>query len=128
MPTIQLPFEAILEATETLSRAERDTLARHLEGVEENQERTWTRHIDLILLQQIGDCVPLPGDLERLHELRSLVNEGTISPQEHAEYLRIITRVESLGVQRLKLVIELEKLRDVPLAQLADEMKLFPSR
>ena len=45
MPTIQLPFEAILEATETLSRAERDTLARHLEGVEENQERTWTRRI-----------------------------------------------------------------------------------
>ena len=82
----------------------------------------------MILLQQIGDCVPLPGDLERLHELRSLVNEGTISPQEHAEYLRIITRVESLGVQRLKLVIELAKLRDVPPAQLADEMKLFPSR
>ncbi len=128
MPTIQLPFEAILEATDSLSLRERNQLVRHIEGVEAQQERAWARRIDSILLRHISESVPLPGDLERLHELRELTNEGTLSPQEHAEYLRIIARVEALGVQRLKLVIELAHLREVPPAQLADEMQLFPGR
>ncbi len=128
MPTIQLPFEAILEATETLTVAQRDTLARHLELVEQKREHFWTRRVDAILVGQINDSAPLPGDVERLHELRALTNDGTISDQERAEFLRIVARIESLGVQRLKLAIELAKLRDVPPAQLVDEMGLFPTR
>lgn len=60
---------------------------------------------------------------ERYHLFRSKLDNG-LSPAERAELLELSDRIETAHVERLKLAIELAKLRGVPLDTLLRQLGL----
>jgi hypothetical protein len=59
-----------------------------------------------------------PEDQERLSLLRERNEEGQITPEEHAELLTFVDRVELADAERAEALVELARLRKVPLRML----------
>jgi hypothetical protein len=70
-------------------------------------------------------CLP-PEDQRRLSLLRARKEEGTLTPEEHAELLVYVERVEREDAERALALVELSRLRNIPLSALMSELGLEP--
>jgi hypothetical protein len=75
------------------------------------------------LLQQINQA--LPDDLNRRSQsLREKSLEGTITAAESTEFDQVNRLIEQLAAKRIKDLIKLSELRQVPFTQLLDELEI----
>ena len=62
----------------------------------------------------------------RLDALNEKIEESMLTEEEHAELLRLTDRVEKLWVERLRAIIALAKLRQLPPAELMRQLEIEP--
>ena len=77
-----------------------------------------------VLLEQIESFIPVET-WERYHFFRTKRNNGTINTSESAEYDAINQQIEAATVKRLKLLIELSKIRKITLDELMQQLGLI---
>src|SRR2546427_412913 len=77
------------------------------------------------LLQRINAGLP-EATWMRYHALKERRDAETLTPEEHAELIRLVNEVEGWNVRRLEAVAELAKLRGVPFPDLVRESGLCP--
>lgn len=67
----------------------------------------------------------LPSDLwQRSEELTGKLEDETLTPEEHAEFMQISAQIRELEVERVKLLAELADLRGVTLSKLMQELEI----
>jgi hypothetical protein len=66
-------------------------------------------------------------ETERYRELTARRSEGTLSPEEHRELLRLTDEEERLQAERIERLAELAQLRRKPLGALMEELGIRPS-
>ncbi len=76
-----------------------------------------------VLLAVINRRLP-PADQARLDDLRARNELGTISDSERSELLAFVERVEREDAERAEALVELARLRGLPLATLIRELKI----
>ena len=129
MPTIQseaqLSPEELLKAVGQLSTPELETFADDVLTLRAERVAPRLTADEAALLQQINQG--LPDDLqERFDALVARRRAETLTPQEHAELLALTERVEQTDARRLEHLVELSRLRKVPLKQLMEQLGLRP--
>jgi len=77
------------------------------------------------LLQQINRGLSAETQ-HRYNELRTELQAGTITPDEHRELLVLVDIVEQADAERLQHLIELSQLRQVPLHDLMNQLGIHP--
>lgn len=75
------------------------------------------------LLEQISAGLP-PAIWQRYHELTAKRRDETLTDEEYPELLRLTDEVELWNARRLELLLELARLRGVPLRTLMEQMGL----
>ena len=65
-----------------------------------------------------------PADQRRLSSLRMRKEEGALTPEEHAELLAYVDRVEQEDAEQEQALLDLARLRKMPLAALMTDLGL----
>jgi hypothetical protein len=63
-----------------------------------------------------------PDDQRRLSALRAVKEDRPLTPDEHAELLAYVERVERADAERAQALLDLSRRREVPLAALMTEL------
>ena len=116
MSTVQLPFDALLEATEQLEPAQLETLVRRATEIQ-LQQREEERLMAIWNQPALSE-----QNLARAQELRRLSEDETISDAERQEMIRLHDQGLVAQTRRLQAVADLARLRGVEPRQLLDEM------
>lgn len=129
MPTIQLEAqlsaEQLLKAVGQLSTPELETFAERIFVLRAERVAPRLPADEASLLQQINQG--LPDDLQnRFDELVARRRAETLTPQEHAQLLALTEQIEQADARRLEHLVELSRLRKVPLKQLMEQLGLRP--
>ncbi len=125
MPPIHLEAQVssddLLEAADQLGTAELDRFVSQVLALQARRKAPSLPPEQAALLVQINQGLPaeLQERLERLDDKRT--NE-TLTPDEHAELLRLVAQVEALEAQRLENLSRLARLRGVSLVVLMGEL------
>jgi hypothetical protein len=118
MPTIHLeasvsPAE-LLHAADQLDPAELERFASQVLALVAHRRAPSLSHDETKLLQAINEGIP-PEIRERYAALIVRRREGTLTPEERAELLRLGDEVEGLDAQRAENLAKLSHLRGVSL-------------
>jgi hypothetical protein len=129
MPTIHLEAQVspdeLLEAVDQLGTDELDRFVSQVLVIQARRKAPGLPPEQAALLQQINRGLPadLRDRLERLEEKRE---SEILTPDEHAELLRIVAQVEGLEAQRVETLSRLACLRGTSLPTLMDELGIRP--
>jgi hypothetical protein len=118
--------QQVIDMIEGLPSESLQELARFIEFLHFRGEQEAKPPIDdaeAPLLAIIRRHLP-PEDQRRLSALRASKEERPLTPEEHAELLAYIERVEREDAERAQALIELSQLRKTPLATLMSELGL----
>lgn len=77
------------------------------------------------LLQKIGLGIPV-ATWKRYNYLKDLRDREQLGLEEHAELIRISDQIEEVNTERMKYLVELAKLRNVPLRELMETLGIKP--
>lgn len=129
MPTIhveaQLSPGDLLAAIEQLGTAELDRFLSQVLALRARRRAPSLPADQAELLIQINRG--LPQDLrERLDQLDARREAEALTPEEHAELIRLVTRVEELEAQRIEHLSCLAAIRGVSLPDLMRDLGLEP--
>jgi hypothetical protein len=127
MPTIQVETDELLNAALQLPQVELEQFVRRLFSLKARERTSVLSEREAELLDQIYQ--KLPDDTQqRLNELIKKRQAYTITPDELQELIELTDQAEAFDVARLELISELAHLRNVPLAQLIQQLGLKPVR
>jgi hypothetical protein len=127
MPTIQVETDELLKAAAQLPQVELEQFVRRLFSLKARERTSVLSEREAELLDQIYQ--KLPDDTQqRLNELIKKRQAYTITPDELQELIELTDQAEAFDVARLELISELAHLRNVPLAQLIQQLGLNPVR
>lgn len=118
--------KALLATATTMKIQELETLMRELNGVLFRKKSKNKAYREKELLRLINEAILEKEKRERYWQLSLLLEEGIMSDAEHAEFMDLVEKEESLRNQRVKLLIELSQLRGLPLNKLMEELGLNP--
>jgi hypothetical protein len=116
--------EQVIDLIEGLPSESLQELVRFIEFLRfrDGQEaKTSTHDAEAPLIAIIRRHLP-PEDQRRLSALRASKEDRPLTPEEHAELLAYIERVEREDAERAQALIELSRLRKVPLATLMADL------
>lgn len=85
-----------------------------------------TEAMQRVLLRLINETVLPPGKRVLYLELVQKLEKDMITEQERHHFLELTEEEESLRNERMKMLIELAQLRNVPLNQVMEELGLQP--
>jgi iron-sulfur cluster repair protein YtfE (RIC family) len=117
-------IESIAETILALSPAEQSALWNRLEHGPAYRSPS-TSEPETALLQKINQRFPDPLQ-ERYTELREKLRSETITSEEHQELCQLIDATEQFDADRLQHLISLAQLRQVPLPELLQQLKISP--
>lgn len=127
MPTIQVEAHLsprdLLRAAEQLDPAELQQFVTDVLGLRASRQapRLSAAESALLLIVNQG----LPEDLQRRYaDLITQRRQQTLTPEEHADLLRLTDQVEQLDVQRLAALSQLAQLRQMTLPALMASLGL----
>lgn len=128
MPVVHVPAELTVEdLVRAVEQLPSDELTQFTRQVLAIQAR---RGVPLLvddeekaLLSAVASWLP-PGEQRRLDELREKSREGTLTPDEHAELLTFVQRVERQDVTRAQALVDLAQKRGVTVTKLMQELGL----
>ncbi len=124
MPKVELPFEALLEATGQLDTVQLETLAQRLSEVRRFQkkqifqaeaEQTKKDYEELSLSQ---------AEWKRYDELIDLRRAGPLSDSAEREWRELSRRSEELSVARVALLSEFARRHGLALAEVTRRLKI----
>ena len=122
MPTIQLPFEAILEATEQLDARQLEVLVQRATELQQHHVTTRQREEKRLLSLWQQPTLP-PHERVRVEELCRRLEDEQISESERQELLRLNEKGNDVQVQRLQAVVDLAHLRGIEPAALLAQLQ-----
>ena len=106
MPTIQLPLEAILEATDQLDLNQIDALTRRLNAARRNHKKAKLQE-EIRLLRQKCEALTLsPSQWARYFQLVDARRGGTATPANRDEFLQLAAQAQDKANERLQLVAD----------------------
>jgi hypothetical protein len=80
---------------------------------------------ELELLQKINQA--LPEELQQQYnDLSAKMRSQTINPEEHQDLLKLIDIVEQADGDRLQNLIQLSHLRNISVAELMEQLQIYP--
>ncbi|MDQ3687467.1 MAG: STAS/SEC14 domain-containing protein [Acidobacteriota bacterium] len=123
MPTIQIETEQLLNAALQMSRPELEQFVAKLFALKARQETPSLSERETELLMKINQGLP-SATQQRLNELIHRRQAETISSKELRELKQLTDRIEKSDAKRLELLIELARLRNVPLKKLIKQLGL----
>lgn len=122
----EIDTQALLAGAAKLKVKELEEFIRDLHGLVTRKKTEDKTHNEKVLLSQINQTVLEKKKRERYFELAQKLSEETINPIERQEFLTLTSEEENLRNTRVKLMIELAQLRNIPLTQLMEEIGLTP--
>lgn len=129
MPVIQveaqLTSEQLLNAVKQLSEEEREQFFEHLVEWRSQDKLPRLSLTESELLARINQSLSLEVR-ERYHELTAKRRALLISDEEYEELLRLTDEVEKADAERIRCLMELARLRKVPLDELIRQMGILP--
>lgn len=131
MPKVQLTSQIELDVDELLrgvATLDMQTLELFTERVLALQARRRAPNLSRTeseLLQKINQPIATIVR-ERFNLLNEKLQEGTISPEEHQEFLQLVEQIELADAERVKQLIELSRLRRVSLDVLMQDLGIHP--
>lgn len=122
----QIDTESFFSGLTELKVNELEVFVRRLNGlILRKKEQDIDYQISNLRIK-INNTVLERSKRERYIELSEKVEEEIITAEEHKELLVLAEEEEQITAQRLKLLLELSQLRNIPLSQLMREMGLVP--
>lgn len=121
--SVQLTPQDLRKAAEQLETTELDNLVNEMLLIRARRHAPVLRQKETTLLTKINQGLALEAQL-RYQELLGKLQGEILTDIEHKEFIRLTQEIESLNVERLKHLVELAQLRQVPLAQLIGDLGL----
>jgi hypothetical protein len=119
-----MSLDEILAAADRLDESGLDQLLQQVSLMRARRKAPLLPHQESNLLQQINQA--LPDDLDRRSQvLREKSQDGTITTAEAAEFGQVNGLIEQLAARRIEALIKLSELRQVPFAQLLDDLGIY---
>jgi hypothetical protein len=125
MPTIQVETDQLLNAALQMSPAELDQFVTKLFSIKARERAPVLSEREAELLQKIYHGIPTEMQ-ERLNELIKKRQSYTITDDELQELIKLTNQIELFDAERLKHLIELAHLRNVPLDDLIRQLGIKP--
>ena len=125
MPTVQIETEQLLNAALQMPRGEMEQFVRRLFVLKAREETPCLTTVEAELLGKIEHDVP-PAARRRVNELIQLRHKGRIKPAELHELIQLTNQAEDFNAERMKHLLALAALRDVPLEQLMEQLNIKP--
>lgn len=118
-------FDNIIQSLSNLNLNELDLLMSRLIGLRRQKLPSVLTEIESTLLKKIN--TPIPVEIQKRYDLLLVKRDDhTLSDEEYSELLELTNYTEQHTVERLKLLMELSKVRNVSLDDLLDELELKP--
>ncbi len=127
MPTIEIESEQLLNAALQMSKSELESFLAKLFATKAREYAPVLSQKESDLLLKINQGLP-HSTQQRLNKLIRKRQAETITPEEMKELKRLTDQIEKSDAERLKLLIKLAKLRNVPLRKLIKQLGLKPVR
>jgi hypothetical protein len=125
MPIIQLEAQVsprdLLRAVEQLSQPDLEQFVEDILLLRARRVAPCLPAEEAALLQRINESLPEPI-LQRYHELIAKRRAEALTPEEHAELLRLTDVEEKHNAQRVEALVKLAQLRQKPLRVLMDDL------
>ncbi len=118
--------KALLAAATAMKIQELEMLVQELSGVLYRKKSKDKAYREKELLRLLSEAILDKEKRERYWQLALQLEEGELPAAEHAEFMQLVGEEELLRNTRVKLLIELAQLRNMPLPQLMEEMGLNP--
>lgn len=118
--------EQVLDLIQDLPSESLQELVRFIEFLRfrgAQEAKTPSAEAEAPLLAIIRRRLP-PEEQRRLSSLRERKEETALTPEEHAELLAYVDRVEQDDAERARALLELSRLRKMPLAVLMTDLGL----
>lgn len=117
-------LKALLATATALKIQELETLMQELNGLLYRKKSKDKTYREKELLRLINEAILDKEKRSRYWQLAIQLEEGNLSVDEHSEFMQLVEQEELLRNTRVKLLIELAQLRNIPLPQLMEEMGL----
>ncbi len=121
--SVQLTPQDLRKAAEQLETTELDNLVNEMLLIRARRRAPVLRQKETTLLKKINRGLT-PEAQSRYQELLEKLQDETITDVEHEALIHLTQEIESLNAARLTHLVELAQLRQVPLAQLIDDLGL----
>ena len=125
MPTIQIETDELLKAALQLPQVELEQFVTKLFVLKARARVPALAPRESELLLQINQSLP-PQKRQRLNRLFKQRQSHTITPDELQELKQMTHQIEKSDAARLKCLIELAALRNIPLDDLIKQLGLRP--
>jgi len=118
-------FDNIIQSLSNLNLNELDLLMSRLIGLRRQKLPSVLTEMESTLLKKINK--PIPAEIQKRYDLLIVKRDDhTLSDEEYSELLELTNYTEQHAVERLELLLELSKVRNVSLDDLLDELELKP--
>ena len=125
MSDVQIEYDQLLSAASQLPRPELERFVAKLFALKAREETPNLSEAETRLLLKINQDIP-PAARKRMNELIDKRQAKLISQAELEELIQLTDQSEELGVERLKCLIELAQLRNIPLDELMGQLGIKP--
>ncbi len=125
MSDVQIEYDQLLSAALRLPRPELERFVAKLFALKAREETPNLSEAETRLLLKINQDIP-PAARKRMNELIDKRQANLISQAELEELIQLTDQSEELGVERLKCLIELAQLRNIPLDELMRQLGIKP--
>ncbi|MGH9834189.1 MAG: STAS/SEC14 domain-containing protein [Blastocatellia bacterium] len=125
MSDVQIEYDQLLSAALQLPRPELERFVAKLFALKAREETPNLSEAETRLLLKINQDIP-PAARKRMNELIDKRQAKLISQAELEELIQLTDQSEELGVERLKCLIELAQLRNIPLDELMRQLGIKP--
>ena len=116
-------FDELIQSFTQLNSKEMDTFLKKLNQVKSQNSKISSSSEEDILLQQIKEIIPA-SVIRRFNQLQSKQNNLTITDKEQSEILVLTDFIEEKSAERLVLLAALAEIRQIPVLELAQQLKL----
>ena len=117
-----------------------DQLIESVEQLETPELETYVAKVSLLLARRRAPSLSseetelleiinkrLPAEIEnRYSELQNKIHDETITPTEHEELMKLVDVIELADAERLRAMLTLSQLRQIPLPQLMKQLGVYP--
>jgi hypothetical protein len=122
---VTIDLAEVLESVDQLDMSELETFAFQVNAALARRKAPNLSERETELLQKINQG--LPGRMyERNQELSAKLEDEELTEEEHLELLCIAELIEQSDADRMKYLVELSQIREIPLDALMKELGLYP--
>ncbi len=118
--------KSVFASASSMKVQELEALMSALSGVLYRKKTKDKTYREKELLRLTNEAVMAKEKRERYWELSLQLEEGAMPEEAHQEFMQLVNEEELLRNTRVKLLVELSQLRNLPLPQLMEEMGLNP--